>query len=118
MDSALIKMPDPGDAAYLIEFLMEIGPVNSGQSGPIPVSWSDINAWQQATGTILTGQELVQIRELSKLYCSQYHDSMDRNCPAPYVDPDAVDHNKLGNHIKKVFRARQENKKKKTMKPK
>ncbi len=109
-------MPDAGDAGYLIEFLLEIGPANSGQSGPEPISWPDILAWQQATQTELTGQELVQLRELSKAYCSQYHVSKKPDCPAPATDF-VVDHEKLGNRIKETFRAFNASRKK-NIKPK
>ena len=103
--SPLVELPEPGDKAYLVEFLMEIGPAGSGFSGPVPISWAEINAWREATGTILTGQELVTLRELSKAYVAQYYDSTDRNCPAPYVDTRGIDQTQLADRIAHVLRS-------------
>ena len=104
--SDLVTLPDLSDCqcVYLLEFLQEIGTYSVGMAGILPLPWSEINAWRDCTGTELTGMELVQIHELSKVYVQQYNNSSDRNTPPPYIEIDKkIDREKVNDGIKKAF---------------
>jgi hypothetical protein len=89
----------------VLEYLWDVGPVEATAMGIQPVSWSSIAAYQQATGIRLDAWEATQVRMLSLAYLDQHTRSQDANCPAPWTDPDFVDHEALGQRIKRQFRA-------------
>jgi hypothetical protein len=78
-------LPDPGPAAHLIDYLFDMGPVMSGGMGPVPLSHSEIQAWQQNTGVELRAWEASTLRRLSIEYLSTSADARDPSCPAPFT---------------------------------
>ena len=52
-------------------------------AGPAPVSFQEIEAWARMTKTTLPGWEVLMLRQLSKDFVSQYHDSSKPDCPCP-----------------------------------
>lgn len=82
-DSLSAKLPSVDKGSYLLEWLFEIGPVESGANGPEPLSWVEINAWKQATGTNATHEELSIIRTMSLEYVGQMHGGEDPKAPDP-----------------------------------
>lgn len=68
---------------HLIDSLSEIGFASSGMAGAIPVSYQEISAWQKLTSTEMPGYEAVQIRQLSKDYCSEYQQADKPHRPKP-----------------------------------
>lgn len=78
-------LPDPGPAAHLLGYLFDVGPVMSGGMGPVPLSHSEIHAWQQNTGVELRAWESSTLRRLSIEYLSVSADARDPACPAPYT---------------------------------
>jgi hypothetical protein len=89
----------------LVEWLYQVGPVTSAGMGMQPVSWQELNSWNQACGHDCTPWELEQIRMLSMAYLDQFTKAEEPSCPAPWIDPNFVDHAALGERIKKQFRA-------------
>lgn len=82
-DSPMLSLPEVNHGAQILEWLHEVGPVQQGMNGPEPLSWIEINAWKQATGTEITTQELVMLRQLSSAYVQQYNVSDNPQAPPP-----------------------------------
>lgn len=70
------------DALYLVEYLFEIGPVHSG---PSPITYQDIESFQNITGIDLDNWEIQTLRRLSVEYAGQLNESRDPYCAAPYA---------------------------------
>lgn len=86
-----INLPDPGAAAHLVGVLFDVGPVGYGAMSAVPLSWPEINAWQQATGVELASWEARAIRRLSGEYLTMLQQAEDPACPAPWVNQDDID---------------------------
>lgn len=86
IDSPLAGLPPVDECAYLIDYLMEVGPVTSGGMAPAAISYSEIAAWSQITGTVISPWDAHMLRHLSRVYINQYADSKDPRTPAPWQD--------------------------------
>jgi hypothetical protein len=73
---------------HLIESLSEIGFASSGMAGAVPISYQEIAAWQQLTNTTMPGYEALQIKQLSKDYCGEYHAANKPHRPKPVETED------------------------------
>jgi len=99
-------MPDVGDAAYLIAYWQELGMVELGGMGPIPLSAKEVCAWCDGSGVALCSWEFKIIREMSRAYLSQAHDSQQIDCPAPYGAPEnTFDRAVLSKGISSLFKS-------------
>jgi len=98
------KQPDPGPLGYLLEYLKEVGPAMVNGNFPAPVSWQEIQAWQELTGINLDAFEAQIIRELSCVYAEQYVKSEKIECPPPWVDAQA-DKTAISERVKRLFRS-------------
>lgn len=82
-------MRDPVDIVgpdYLIQSLYSAGPTNpAAMGGEIPLTWPELLAWNQATGSAYTGWELETMRYLSQVYAAQSAQSRQPNCPPPHA---------------------------------
>lgn len=88
----------PATAPWVVEKLMEVGPVVSAGMGPGPITWRDIAAWQEVTGFPLDPWEARLLRTLSIDYLTMMNEARKLDCPAPWVplrqgsvDRDAVE---------------------------
>ena len=85
-------------------------------NGLLPLSWQDINEWQQATQRELPLWNILVLKNMSKAYVAEYHAAEDAMRPAPYTDT-VVEiteelRDKVGMQTKSLFadlRARQNN---------
>jgi len=74
----------PCDAGYLITYLFDAGPVESGGMGPAPLSHREIEAWQHNTGIELSPWEAKTLRRLSREYLAMAQDATSPSCPPPW----------------------------------
>lgn len=66
---------------------MEVGPVSDGMA-ITAVSWSEVKAWMQITGTRITPWAARTIREMSTAYANEHREASDNTSrPAPYGGP-------------------------------
>lgn len=73
-------MPEvPEAVAHLIEYLFEVGPA----CGEHEVTYGEIRAWCEVSGTVVNEFQAAAIRMLSKTYLSMLHRASDAKCPAP-----------------------------------
>ncbi len=62
---------------HLVNYLFEMAPATVA-------TFQEINAWQQCTGTYLTGWEAQTIHNLSIQYVNQQTESTKADCPPPW----------------------------------
>jgi hypothetical protein len=72
--------------AYLLDVLFEIGISKSGGFGATPIEWADIKDYLIVTGSKLYREESLLLRQLSKAYVNQLHESKALNAKAPWSD--------------------------------
>lgn len=74
----------PLTARHVYDWLMEIGPTESGSMGQGPISWGEISDWADRTFTLLSAWEARALRRLSVEYLSESRHAEDRYRPAPW----------------------------------
>lgn len=99
-------MPAVDGAEYLIAYWEDIGMAQIDGSGTSPLTATEIAAWQQITGTELLPWEFHVLREMSRAYLRQLHESEKPECPPPYGDPATlIDRESVGKKVASAFRA-------------
>ena len=89
--------------AYLFDYLMQAGACLHSGTGRIPLTWQELESYQQQQGIALSPFELDVIRTASNAYVYQSQLSTEPNCPPP----DRVvqhDPEKLAKHIRSILR--------------
>lgn len=71
-------------APYLVNWLMEVGPVGSGGMGPVPIGWADIQTWQTLTAVDLDPWEARTLVRLSRDFVAEMERAKDPACTAPH----------------------------------
>lgn len=69
---------------YLLDYLFEVGPAQGGGFGPVPLSHSELLAWQMNMRRFLAPWEISMLRRLSVLWIDQAMSAEDADCPAPW----------------------------------
>lgn len=109
-DGLAIELP-PNPMPYLVDWLMECGPLVATGMGNVPLGWGDIHHWQDLTGSDPNPWEARTLRRLSRAYHEQMHQAKKPTCPAPYataVRNDAA----VDRQFEQMFRRMAANKKK------
>jgi hypothetical protein len=104
-------MPDVGDAEYVITYWQDLGMVEMGAMGPIPLSAREILSWQECTGVELEAWEYRAIKQMSQTYLMQAKESEKPECVPPFGDPVSefdrtIVSNKVGNAFKAFIQAK------------
>ena len=74
---------DPGPAAYLLEYFLELGPMHFSSMGEVPFSYEQIDAWQRVTGVVLLPWEALTLCGLSIAYGNEKAAGADPLAAAP-----------------------------------
>lgn len=99
-------MPDVGDWYYLVRHWNTLGRLINTGMGRTWLSWQEIHAWTQATGTELQPFEKEWLHTMSRAYVSMLHEAEDPNCQPPYLmEMKPVDRNAISEGIRRVFGA-------------
>jgi hypothetical protein len=77
------RMP-PIDAEYLIGYLWEAGPTMPGAAGAVPLTQSELRAWQENTGVDLQPWEVRILRRLSCDLVAEMRRAEDPVATPPY----------------------------------
>jgi hypothetical protein len=103
-------LPEPGLARHLVDYLLQVGPTGYGAMGPVPLSHSEIAAWQANTGVDLTAWEATTLRTLSIDWITSSQAAQAEDCPAPWVDVHQVERDRVADAVRNIFggRARQQ----------
>ena len=83
------SMP-PCDALHIVGYLFDMGPVSAGGMSGAPLTYLEIQAWQQCSGVELDAWEARTLRRLSGEYLSESARAVKRDCKAPWIHPDEV----------------------------
>jgi len=86
-------MPDIAGLEYIATWLDDLGYVNSGVSGAIPLTHGDLKGWLELTDTEITRWEINILIKLSRQYCYQSSMSDGKDAPAPFqaeVTPEEI----------------------------
>lgn len=78
-----VRLPD-SPAPYLTDWLFEIGPASATGMGDAPLSWQEMEAWQELTGIELDAWEARTLRRLSRAFIDQRHEAKKADCPEPF----------------------------------
>jgi hypothetical protein len=79
------EMPEI-ELVYLIDFMNQLGYATSGFNGATRISWQELKAWKDTTGTSLTAWEAETLMTLSRAYVEQLNASHEPSCPSPLDD--------------------------------
>lgn len=74
----------PHPAPHLVDYLMEIGPVEPAGMDNGPIGWSTMRHWQDQTGVTLEPWQARLIRQLSIEYLGEMRRAREPDCPAPW----------------------------------
>jgi len=80
-------MPDVGESVFVVAYWHDVGMVLPGGMGPVPLTASELIAWQQGTGTDLQPWEFSALMEMSRVYLAARQEGEKPECPPPYGDP-------------------------------
>lgn len=69
---------------YLVEHLLDVGPVMPGGFGPAVLSHGEIRAWQDNTGIELQPWEVAMMRRLSGEYLKASAEAEKQDAPPPF----------------------------------
>lgn len=79
-------LPDIKGLETLASFFIEIGQATPVQGGLIPITWAEIQAWNEATKSKCEPWELKAIRVMSEAYCSGHALGRKPTSVAPWAD--------------------------------
>jgi broad specificity phosphatase PhoE len=95
----------PIPTRYLVDWFFEIGPSSPGGMAGATLTWSEMEAWQRLTGISLEAWEARTIREMSRAFLKQQHDSRKANCPAPWSESPEVVNDRVTAQFAAMFKA-------------
>lgn len=79
-----VNYPKVDMLTHLKQWIIDLGIYGYGLNGCIPLSFQEIHAWSELTRSGIEPREVGILRNLSRVYCSQYYKS-DIKCPPPYM---------------------------------
>ena len=82
------EMPPLERAAYLVGYLLEIGPTLAAGMGSGPITHEELIAWCRLNGVELRPWEARFLRRLSGEYLSESRRSEKMGCIPPWIAPD------------------------------
>lgn len=111
-EGATVPMPPvPREAQALLTQFLEVGPAGYGGTGPVPLSFAEIGAWQRVTAQRLTPGEAQLMRRLSVEYVSQHAVSDSPDTDPPWGPSVAHDRDDVSRRVRMLFGARAREKK-------
>jgi hypothetical protein len=69
---------------YILSWFNDVGEAQFTDSGLKPLSWAEIKAWQDLSGTSLDYWEAQLLRNMSLSYIAQYNSSQAEVCAPPW----------------------------------
>jgi hypothetical protein len=82
-----IKTPDIDfEFQHLIDWIYEIGFAESNGFGAVVMSYSEIEAWKNATKNDATPFDVMMIRNMSNAYISMQEEAKNSDCEDPLIE--------------------------------
>jgi hypothetical protein len=85
------SMPPAGAAAYLLDYLFEVGPTMAAGAGEAELSHQEIESWARLRRIELTPWEARTLRRLSRDYLAEKHAAEDPRARAPWTSQNPED---------------------------
>lgn len=102
-------LPQVEAGHYLVDYLMEIGPVASAGMGSDRIAFAEIGKWMELTGFNLASWEVRLLRRLSGEYAGESSRATAHDCPPPWLAaPSDTDRETIGKGLQAAFRERME----------
>ncbi len=83
-DGVQPPLPPVPCGAHLVTHLFEAGPASNTEFGAKPITWGELQSWQQQTGVRLQPWEARAVRRLSADYAAEVTEAKDPARPAPW----------------------------------
>lgn len=80
-DRPELTFPPLDAAEHLVEYLLQIGPMQAGEV----LTFQEIESWSRLTGYAVTSWEAITLRRLSAVYGAEYSAASDPQRGAPYL---------------------------------
>ncbi|QHJ00120.1 hypothetical protein GT347_20330 [Xylophilus rhododendri] len=95
--------PDP--LPELTAILMDAGPTQPSGMGPVPLTATELRAWQQGTATYLTRWEFRLVLRLSAEYLAELQRASDPLRPPPWINKPTPERRvSVAKHIRNLLR--------------
>ncbi len=88
--------------SHFIAYLFDAGPTSVGGMGMVPLTWTDLRAWELAVGVSLPPWQLRLLRQLSREYITEAIQADEHDAPPPWERE--VDRVRIAKHIRNVIR--------------
>lgn len=102
-DKVELPLPAVKQGAYLLGYLLEVGPVFGGGTERTPITFSELQAWQHLVGVHLRPWECRMLRRLSRDYLTQSAEASSRSCPAPWTPPAEANRKRVAAQVGSIF---------------
>lgn len=98
------RLPPVWHGQHLLGYLHECGPVMGTGMGAIPLTFGELQAWQERTGLDLQPWEVLTLRRLSKDYASESVRAANPAAKPPWTPP-VVDRAHVNQQLRSIFGA-------------
>ncbi len=99
-------MPDVGEAEFLIGYWKDIGLALPGGMGLVPLTATEVQAWQRGTGIELQAWEFSALLAMSRGYLVARQEGANPASTPPYGDPiNEFDRATVGQKVCNAFKA-------------
>lgn len=108
-DDGADHLPVPPVAAggQLIEWFFDVGPVAAGGMGPVPLAYTDLQAWAQITGAPLEPWQATTLRRMSRAYVAELRTAEDPAAVPPWTAPPTQqDRDAVARHLRDALGTR------------
>lgn len=106
-EGGALQLPPVDAGGYLIDYLMDAGPVAHGAAGPVPLASLDLLAWRCMSGIVLAPWEASLLRRLSRDYAVEAARAEAPDCPPPWGGRlDVCSREKVARKVSLEFAAR------------
>lgn len=96
--------PEIIGSTFLIECTRKCGMISVAGMGVVGLSWAEIKAWSELSGTALEYWEFEVIKELSDAFAAMLREAKDWECK-PVFDPTTLKHFDRRRHAKMMREA-------------
>lgn len=106
-EGLLVFLPDtPAD--FLLPIFLDVGPTMPSGMGPLPLTYSELDAWSRLTGSILEPWEARALVGMSREYAAFSVKAERADCPSPMAVEDEMNEERrqaVANSLKSAFGA-------------
>lgn len=99
------QMPPVEHGKYLLKYLHKVGPSMGTGMGAIPLTFGELQAWQQQTGLDLQPWEVETLRRLSSDYVLETHRAASFAAMPPWVSDIEVQRKAVDDGLRALFRS-------------